>query len=828
MTALVLQTCPNCNNHLDEQYVNGNELLTCSKCKFKQILNTEPQIEVPILPNNYNKSKIFEKETISSIISTVSEYDEIDFAEMTRESSKCDVVYEKTYPKLFPTYSEKKLSEIVDNKILESAIESEVDKLYSFQADAFEQIKGGKDVVITAPTASGKTQAFLLPIIDKIISNPNPGKVSALLIYPTKALAGDQQSNIQNFTEKCGVTIQRLDGDSYDNFEYRNQLVSNPPNILATNFDMISYHLSRKNKSKFSAMFTKALSNLKIVVVDETHQCTGFYGSNVSWILKRLKRINPKLQFVASSATLDNPKDFCSNLFPNTMEHIDGIGKRGEIKLQFLKPRINYLDLMIDITRQFGLRNHQVLAFNKSRKDAELLAIDGSDHKLNIEVHRSGMDPQRRKIVETALRQNSIKAVSCTPTLELGINIGHIDGVVSAFTTPERLTQRIGRAGRRGQDAFAYMILDESNPISKYYLNNPEDYFKDKKYHSIDFDNPLVDENQILLMTKDMPLHKDELKDHSKIISKLISEEKLRKSGDFFHCTALGWSQIESWSIRDMGNSASLHDGNRKFGELEMPLAFEWLYPGAIYFHDKKAYRCKEFHGGPYAKATLDYIGKTPNITYPIKSKSADIKKLFFEKSYQSIRVMYNSVHITQCIYKYMEKNRKGTFEKSQKYSVEPPQYSNVDTLGVLLKFEGFGTSGSSFTTMKESFHEESDSSLHAVKHLLIHAAKMIIGAENSEIDGIVDSLQGTILLYDHSMNGGNGISEAIYEKLPLILNRALEIVEQCNCKDAKGCPLCTHWEGCSQLNHDLSKEGAKNLLESIVNLEIENSGVSQ
>ena len=117
MTALVLQTCPKCNNELDEQYVNGNELLTCSKCKFKQILNTEPQIEVPILPNNYNKSKIFEGDTIPLITSPVSEYDEIDFADMTRESTKCDVVYEKTYPKLFPKYSEKKLSEIVENKI---------------------------------------------------------------------------------------------------------------------------------------------------------------------------------------------------------------------------------------------------------------------------------------------------------------------------------------------------------------------------------------------------------------------------------------------------------------------------------------------------------------------------------------------------------------------------------------------------------------------------------------------------------------------------------------------------------------------------------------
>lgn len=825
MSSSVLLICPNCNNKLYEQYMNGSDVLLCLKCNFKKTVSTEPQIEVPIAPNNYGKAK-FVEEIEQPIIRPSSEYEEIDFAEMTRKSSKCDVIYEKTYPKLTPTFSEKKLEDLVENSTLQAAIEANIEKLYSFQADAFEQIAGGKNVVITAPTASGKTEAFLLPILDKIISNPNPGKVSALFIYPTKALAGDQQSNIEDYAEKCKVTIQRLDGDSRNNYAYRNQIVSNPPNILATNFDMLSWHLSRKNKGGFSAKFAKALSNLKVVVVDETHKCTGFYGSNISWILKRLQRINPKLQFVASSATLDNPQDFCSKLFPVSMEHIEGIGKRGKIQLQFLKPKIPYLDLMIDITRQFGLRNHQVLAFNKSRLDAELLAIDGSDSKLNIAVHRSGMNPQKRKLVEIALRNNEIKAISCTPTLELGINIGHIDGVVSAFTTPGKLTQRIGRAGRRGQDAFAYMILDEKNPISKYYLNNPEEYFKDKKYHSINFDNPLVNENQILLMAKDMPISKTELKDHSKIIDKLVSEGKLKQNGDFLICTSLGWSQVGSWSIRDMGNSVPLHDGYRIFGDVEMPLAFEWLYPGAIYFHDKKIYRCKEFRNGLYPKATL-VLEKTHNITYPIKSKSADIKKIFSEKKHESINVKYSSVHITQCIYKYMEKNRRGTFEKSEQYPVVPPQYSNVDTLGVLLKFEGFGVSGS-ILAMKESFHGETDSSLHAVKHLLIHAAKMIIGAESSEIDGMVDSIQGTILLYDNSMNGGNGISKAIYEKLPLILNRALEIVDQCDCKESKGCPLCTHWEGCSQLNHELSKEGSKKLLESIVKPTIENSGESQ
>jgi len=121
-----------------------------------------------------------------------------------------------------------------------------------------------------------------------------------------------------------------------------------------------------------------------------------------------------------------------------------------------------------------------------------------------------------------------------------------------------------------------------------------------------------------------------------------------------------------------------------------------------------------------------------------------------------------------------------------------------------------------------ESMNDQEDENLHALKHLMIHAAKMMIGAENTEIDGMVDSTQKTILLYDNSMNGGNGVSRAIFEKLDLIFQRALDIVTQCDCREEHGCLVCTHWEGCSQFNSGLSKQGSKKLLESLVAPELE------
>jgi len=878
---MVYESCPKCKSRLYEQFGNGITVRICPKCRFQKNLSEEKILESRLkqvqekarfdftkLDSDINYVKISQEskgkvvqgklttkkvlkqvtkkinlikklriekssteETKNRLTKLIQEakseqkqfnsnkLDSVfDFAAMTKKSNKCQVVYEKIEPLTNPTYSNKSLETLIQNQSLRKIVSEKIDKLYSFQVESFEKIVNNENVVITAPTASGKTQAFLIPILQKILQKNNRKGVTALFIYPTKALTGDQANQIKILSEKCGVTINQLDGDSRDNKEYRNHVVMNPPDILATNFDMISWHLCRSEKNQFSKKFVEALKDLQIIVVDETHKCTGFFGANIRWILKRLQRLNPNLQFIASSATLDNPVDFCSKLFPVSMKHIEGIGKRGKFTLQFLRPTIESMDLMIDLTRQFGLRGHQVLTFNQSRKAAEYLAKDGSDEQLDIAIHRSGLTTEERKITESGLRNNTIKAVSCTPTLELGMDIGNVDGVISDFTTPGRLTQRVGRAGRRGQNAFGYMILGD-DPISKYYLNNPEEYYKDKKYQTINFDNPFVDENQILLMVNDKPICKNELIAKEKIFSKLVSEGKLVDNGSCYHCTNEGWKSVERCSIRDMGSQVRLYEGNKLIGEVEKPLAYHWVHPGAVYFHGKKIYRSIDFIDGKYPRAILRRE-HSKDITKPIKSKTANMKDFILSKNQNSINAQYCSVHIAECIHGYHEWDRTKPLEdKRHPYSIEPPLFSNMNTFGILLNFNGENNFGS-INKMKFSDNGKSaaaDPSLHALEHLMIHAAKMLIGSESHEIDGLIDYNERTILLYDNSLNGGNGFSKVIYEKLDLILKRALEIVKQCKCEEEYGCPSCTHWTGCSHQNDGLSKMGAKDLLESLI-----------
>ena len=715
------------------------------------------------------------------------EADDAYFEEMTSQTEKCDVVYEERQPPIPPDYSPRPLDDIIRNPDLLRAAGSGMERLYRYQAEVFDAITSGEDVVITAPTASGKTEAFLLPILDMILADRG-ARPSALFIYPTKALTADQVANVRRYTDACDLAIQVLDGSTTP--RSRMSIVSDPPDIIATNFDMLAYHMPRRGRKQFSRWLAGMLKDIRIVVVDEAHTCTGFYGANVRWMLRRLLRINPEIQLVASSATLGDPKAFCTGLFPRPMLHIDGTGARGEAILRFLRPSGSNRRLMIDMVRQFGLRGYQSMAFSRSRREAEMLAVDGSDKRLDIEVHKSGMEKRYRERVEAGLRSGAVLAVSCTPTLELGINIGSMKSVSSDYVPRDRLVQRMGRAGRRGQKSFAYMMLDGLDPITSYYLRNPERHRTDRIMHVPGHDNELVDENQVLLTAMDAPLSGEEAARYGTIVKKLESEGLMNGTW----CTLAGEERALRWLIRDIGDPVYL-DAGRKIGFIEMPAAFTMLYPGAILFHQKVRYRVKSRVRGRNQKAVL-VREHADNVTGPVVIKSHKIQGAISTKSCGGVRSTYCRIHITRMIASYAERPRSSDAD-GEVHSVTPPQYLETDTLGVVLELPDPGS--------------VSPDALHSLEHLLVHAARMVIGAEGSEIDGTLGT--GSIILYDNSMTGGNGLSKGIHDNLGAVLERAAEIVEQCDCREADGCPRCIHLLECSRSNLELSKQGAIDLL---------------
>ena len=366
------------------------------------------------------------------------------------------------------------IDDIIFDENLAGALKNKgITKFYEFQENAIQEITYGENVVIEAPTASGKTEAFMIPVIQKIKNeSATTTAVTAVFVYPTKALARDQYPKILEFTKNMGINVKVFDGDTNQN--ERAQILDNPPQIIITNFDVIHYHLWHQTR------FASLLSTLKFMIVDEVHVYSGIFGSNVHYIIKRLKRISKNnIQFIAASATLENANLFCSELFGVKMKLIKGAGKKGDTDFVMIFPSLrSQRALMIDLTKKLTKKRHKTMVFSNSHRNSELLAIQARKQKINIKVHRAGLMANYRSSVEKAFKEDRLDAISCTPTLELGVDIGNVDGVISSTIPVNRLFQRIGRAARKGQNGYAFLALG-NDPISQYYKNHPNDYFDD-------------------------------------------------------------------------------------------------------------------------------------------------------------------------------------------------------------------------------------------------------------------------------------------------------------------------------------------------------------
>ena len=336
---------------------------------------------------------------------------------------------------------------------------------------------------------------------------------------------------------------------------------------------------------------------MRMLVIDEAHVYSGIFGSNVHYIIKRLKRVcSNKLQFIAASATLDDAKQFCEKLFDAPMKIIHGSGKKGQTDFIMLFPSLrNQRALMVDLTKRLTEKNHKTMVFNNSHLNSELLAIQAKKQKINIKVHRAGLMANYRRSVEREFKSETLQAISCTPTLELVIDVGNVDGVISSTIPVNRLIQRIGRAARKGQRGYAFLALG-NDPISQYYKNHPDDYFEDVERTYIDPKNPFVEEFQVLSMACDKPISKHELKEHQEVIQQHLDEENLLLYNNRIipNFDKIG-RMLNDYSIRGIGKSIDICLNEKKVGDRILPIALEELHKDANYFLAGMRYKVKEF-----------------------------------------------------------------------------------------------------------------------------------------------------------------------------------------------------------------------------------------
>ena len=807
-------SCPGCRSRMDVQRTFDRRThVSCRGCKIEDVIESSANPDEAFLEflTRYDRGLAGKTEQADGMVRTEAEIEEMigksSPEKVTREilASKKDYVAQYKVLRGPEPEMGRRIGDMgLDPGISEHLSELGIERLYRFQDDAISGIMSGRNVIIEAPTASGKTEAFLIPAVQRAAEGG--AGVFAIFVYPTKALARDQFPKIETFAGRAGLDAGLFDGDAGE--AQRRRIIGSPPQILVTNFDVIHYHLWHRTR------FSGILGTARMMIVDEAHVYSGIFGTNVHYIIKRLKRMCPAgLQFVAASATLDEAKDFCQGLFGEEMELVRGSGKRGQTDFAMLFPSLRtQRALMVDLTRRLARENHKTMVFSNSHLNSELLAIQARRQRVNIKVHRAGLTADYRTSVERQFRENRLDAISCTPTLELGIDIGDVDGVISSTIPVNRLVQRIGRAARKGQRGFAFLALG-NDPISQYYRNHPDDYFEDVERGYIDPKNPFVEKYQVLAMAYDRPISAGELAEHRQVIAEHVAEGNLEeRGGRLIPGGERADAMLEGYSIRGIGSSVGILRGRKKVGDRVLPIALEELHKDAIYFLAGTRYRVVEFD---YPRKRYARIERIPR-DYPYYTRALTEEWPVREQKLEArtaggTEVAFCRLRIEKTVYGYANIELGQETAQGEKVMLERPLEYDFVTKGIV-----FAAPRPDRTVQGSDDAEYVEASgYHATEHVVIEGSNMITGGVSQDLGGISLGASGLIFVYDGAI-GGSGASRALYDRFERALERSMHIVKECPCTSESGCPRCTFSYRCGNNNEYLHKRSALEILERI------------
>ena len=831
--------CPSCNSRLEvKRTYDGRALFYCTRCGLKHILGTRGKSEdeeyLQMLLA-YDTGKIDAKKPLEDLLEEegfIRKRDEIRriISEVEGKGYKIPaVVYEaltskqdyvvaytlieEAKPKLGSAPSSLNLPQPLVKALEMMGVEC----LYTFQEEAVKHILNGEDVVIVAPTASGKTEAFTLPVLTMVSTYSSEfgalrleqPTIKALLIYPTKALARDQLQKIRVLADSVGVCVDVFDGDTPR--RDRERILLEPPHILLTNFDTLHHHLLHRTA------FSRLLHTVKILVVDEVHVYKGTFGSNVHFIVRRLERLTGRLQIIAASATIANPAEFCKTLFGREFRVIqEEEGKHGILHFIILFPTLrSHRALVVETIKRLFKAGYKPLIFSSSHLGAELNAYYAKREGVEIAVHRAGLPEEWRRRVEEGFKKGTIKAISATPTLELGLDIGSVDAVVSDLVPVNRLLQRAGRAGRRGQEALIFLLLRDNDPISQYYRNHPEEYFKNIEQAYADPYNPTVAEKQILAAALDKPISRGEFQEYKQVIEHLTSAGLLRRFKDLLRPdTAAARRILAAYNIRGSGENVTILFKGRRIGERSLPQALDELHPEAVYLHAGVRYRSKVLKiEGARRYAELETLPPDyPFFTRPLKEEWPRVLGEIESRRVYGVEVKRVELEIEKKVIGYVNVDINNPTAKGKPSLLLHPVTYKFKTRGIVFL-------APTPTQTLQRYVEQKEyalmSSYHATEHVMIEATNPITGGAADDMGGISLGATGLIYIYDGSV-GGNGATKALYDRFEEALKSALGIVEGCRCESETGCPRCTYSYRCGNNNEFLLKRGAIEVLKKI------------
>jgi DEAD/DEAH box helicase domain-containing protein len=688
--------------------------------------------------------------------------------------------------------------------------------LYAHQAETWEAVARGEHVVVTTGTASGKSLAFSLPVLDAIAREP---ATRALYLYPTKALAQDQARWLAALGLR-GLQPAIYDGDTPIE---RRAHIRRSANAILTNPDMLHVGLLPHHDR-----WGNALHNLRVVVVDEAHVYRGVFGSHVANVLRRLRRLalayGAEPAFVLASATIANAGELASRLTGLDVRVVDtDTSPRADRDVVLWNPELLDEELgtraspLGDASRLLaGLvaQGRRTICFTKSRKAAELVHRFASD-RLDAETarrlapYRAGYTPEQRREIERRLVDGELLGVTATDALELGIDIGSLDCSISVGFpgTVASLRQQWGRAGRR-ETGLAVLVASEDG-LDQFFMNEPAALLERRAEAAlIDHASPRILDGHVLAAAYEGPLTPAD--------AAILGPEALERAAALpeLEATAAGFV----WRGRDTPAARfSLRSGDPEsfvivdeetgsvLGTSERERAFSTVHEGAVYLH----------LGDQYGVTALDLETRTALVrpitvdwyTQARKETETSIVEPLRIAEVASVRLHVGRIAVREQVVGFQ---RKAIADGSV-----------IDMTPLELPETSFETEGVWFSPA-DRLLEGLDtmptlvSALHAAEHALISLLPLFAMCDRWDIGGLSTNVheqtgRPTVFVYEGHA-GGVGIAERGFDRFADWVADTARLLERCPCR--AGCPSCVQSPKCGNLNEFLDKGAARTLLE--------------
>ncbi|MER5891623.1 DEAD/DEAH box helicase [Streptomyces sp. NPDC001876] len=715
-----------------------------------------------------------------------------------------------------------------------------IDHPWAHQAAAAEYALDGESVVIATGTASGKSLAYLAPVMSTLLDGsqaPNGRGTTALYLAPTKALAADQRRSVKALAAPLGTAVRPAVYDGDTPVEER-EWVRQYANYVLSNPDML--HRGILPSHPRWASFLRAL---RFVVIDECHTYRGVFGSHVAQVLRRLRRLCARYGsdpvFLLASATAAQPSVAAGRLTGLPVKEVaDDASPRGETVFALWEPPLTELhgekgapvrrtataetaEILTDLTLQ-GVRS---VAFVRSRRGAELISVIAKERLAEVDrslpkriaAYRGGYLPEERRALERALHSGELLGLAATTALELGIDVSGLDAVVIAGYPGTRasLWQQAGRAGRAGQGALAILVARD-DPLDTFLVHHPEALFQQPVESTVlDPDNPYVLAPHLCAAASELPLTEADIALFGPAVPDLLPQLEAAK---LLRRRAAGWHWTRRERAADLTDIRGgggrpvqiVEEGTgRLLGTVDESAAHTAVHEGAVHLHQGRTYLVRKLD-------LEDSVALVEEAVPPYSTTARDTTAIAVLETDTEIpwgdgRLCFGSVEVTNQVVSFLRR-RVITGEVLGETKLDlPPRTLRTRAVWWTVTEDQLDAARIN--------PEILGGALHAAEHASIGMLPLFATCDRWDIGGVSvplhpDTLLPTVFVYD-GHPGGAGFAERAFHTARTWLTATRQAIASCECE--AGCPSCIQSPKCGNGNEPLHKRGAVRLLTELL-----------